>query len=1411
MKRVSKRRLVALLVTTLAASGLFALPAHATTGLTLGANSTFYAEVDSGGNQAWANKYLNGNQNTQVWNGGNNPGSKNGFMWYMPDAPASTGTSRNYGTYYLGGTTGNDFTGLDPGAPGKGGSPVGTLGNGTIAAANLFGVAGAQMTWNLSSTKGLQFTHFMDMNVTTGVANQRWSVTNTGATTLRGNKLFWGGDTNFAGSPQGYTDVLVGMNTLFTGNTTNANAGTLAFTGSAMTPWSGYYGGTPAGGLAAVAAHALPNTVTGQAAGNVDASLFVEWSLPDLAPGQTASVDATTTVKMPDPMTVLASSPNTGRAGDMAAHTFVVVNSGNAPLAQIAATPSATLGWEVIMVQPPATDLAPGQSTEITVLVLIPPGAAVGSTSTVTLAVTALSGLTTLPRSASTTTKVVDANDWMADVFTGNAGISGLNMPGQVLTAQSSWSMEPDSLSYKWYLNGTELLGQSGKTLSALVTDPFVNGDFVRVEVTGTKAGFPNFVATAMIPIVSPRLIGSAQISGLLFVDETLHAEISWNYDGVNTSGIYWTVNGTRKSAFDGQLYFSTAGLQVGDVVWVHADGTKSGFQAAAAETGARLGARSFQGSVAITGLAMPGNTLTAVANWTAVPDSVVYTWTVNDQVVQTGPSNTFNTSGRNPGDVVKVLATASKTGSLDAAAETQRTLFDPPVAPGSLYGSATIVGLYEVGQELTGSAEWNETPDSVEYCWYIDAAAEPELCAETFDTTGLADQTVVRLVAKATKAGYVDAEAETSAELFAPTHVLDDLHGSVYISGKLIPGQVLTAGSSWDVEPDSLTYYWFVGSSPTESHIGPYFDTTGLLSTDSVRLEARATKTDYNPATVSTVAYLGDPPPPPLADIGGSLSITGDLRPGHVLLAEDFWALDPIIDDLVVSYQWYVDGVPVDQATTDSFDTTGLHGGQEVSVEVTGAVPGYNNTVLSAAVNLSFLDLDGSVEIIGTFLAGYTLVALDSWYETPDSVTYEWYVNGALRDDVTGASFDTTGLIGGDVIKVVARATLEDYNDGLATDEITLQLFDLSGYVYFDGLLLPGTTLTAITSWNTIDVDEVYTWYVNGVQAKQASAANGGATFDTTGLWGGDEIEVVVEGTKTGYSNGIIDVTTELLLIHLDGAAHLVVDSTSPIQVFEPGVILRCDVEWNETPDSQTVTWFRSGSVVTGATGWTLDTTGWSSGQIAECDVYATKFGLVPGSVSAQQVIAYLPTFTGSVSIGGGTTVGSTLTATPSWSETPNSVTYQWYVDGTAVPSATSATFSTSGYLPSQVVRVEVTARVLGFQDLTVSDSITLTTNDPGSIQITLKAWKDVPAGSDSSAADIEQYGTQVPLGSVLASGTKIWWTYHVVNPSMVTITSIIVTDSMLNNSIVPGDYICSIGSLAPSAGSKCFSSATL
>jgi len=74
-----------------------------------------------------------------------------------------------------------------------------------------------------------------------------------------------------------------------------------------------------------------------------------------------------------------------------------------------------------------------------------------------------------------------------------------------------------------------------------------------------------------------------------------------------------------------------------------------------------------------------------------------------------------------------------------------------------------------------------------------------------------------------------------------------------------------------------------------------------------------------------------------------------------------------------------------------------------------------------------------------GPTIGSTLLVTAPGSYAQSVTLTYQWYVNDVAKVGETGTSFDTTGLNGGDVVKVVETATNPKGSSATDSNEITV------------------------------------------------------------------------------------------------------------------------------------------------------------------------------------------------------------------------------------------------------------------------------------------------------------------------------------------------------------------------------------
>lgn len=110
------------------------------------------------------------------------------------------------------------------------------------------------------------------------------------------------------------------------------------------------------------------------------------------------------------------------------------------------------------------------------------------------------------------------------------------------------------------------------------------------------------------------------------------------------------------------------------------------------------------------------------------------------------------------------------------------------------------------------------------------------------------------------------------------------------------------------------------------------------------------------------------------------------------------------------LTFQWFIDGVPVPGATQPTFTPSPQAAGRRVFVEVTGSKKGRKNAIarsITQTIAPAMFDGIPRLKIRGTAKAGRTLKASPgAWAPQPVSVGYQWLASGRRIPGATRSSF---------------------------------------------------------------------------------------------------------------------------------------------------------------------------------------------------------------------------------------------------------------------------------------------------------------------------------------------------------------------------------------------------------------------
>ncbi len=853
-------------------------------------------------------------------------------------------------------------------------------------------------------------------------------------------------------------------------------------------------------------------------------------------------------------------------------------------------------------------------------------------------------------------------------------------------------------LTYQWYVNGVAVQGATGKTW-------VVNGnidDEVYVEVS-----HPNYLGVLKSQSVT---IGKSQLTGQVTLPATVQVSdtLSVNFSGLpNNTGVLsykWYVDGKFVS---NQSFYTVPKEDLGKKITVELSaenyqgviisnestvierdltgtvaitGTAEPGQTLTADTKitVELSAENYQGviisnestvierdltgTVAITGTAEPGQTLTA--DTTGLPANAydfTYQWYVDGKPVAGATQSTWVSDANNVGLPITVEVTAI---NYTSSVTSNPVILQKISIVGK--GQVSITGTAEPGQTLTADTLGlpNDAGD-LSYQWYVDGNPVPGATEKTWvsDITGTAE-----------------------------------------------PGQTLTADTlGLPNDAGDLSYQWYVDGNPVPGAT----EKTWVSDASNVGLPitVEVTATNYNDRLQSAEVVLVK------TALSGTVAINGTPKVGETLTA----VLQNLPQDAGdLTYQWFANGNPIPNAT--NADWIAEDGYADATITVQVSAKNYNNHVISNGVVLAKKDLTGTVTIDGMPKVGETLTAnLQNVPNDAQNVTIKWFAGD--KEIATGPTWVSTYDYVGQEITV--RVTADNYAGELVSDKLTLAKKDLVGTITISGKPQFSETLMAVTAQLPADVQNVkYEWYVDGELVKGVASDTWKPGKDIVGK------TVTVKVTADNYagaltSTGVVlqakDITGDVVISgvnkpgnelkadvinlpadaqnvsyqwYTDGVAIPNATSSSWIVdisgVNKPGNELKADVI-NLPADAQNVSyqWYTDGVAIPNATSssWIVD--GMYEGQTITVQVVADNY---TGSATGAGVVVQPADKVPSVSIDGKPVVGSTLTAI--LQDLPvgaQNITYQWYANGVAIPNATSSSWIVEEAYAGQIITVKV------------------------------------------------------------------------------------------------------------------------
>lgn len=435
---------------------------------------------------------------------------------------------------------------------------------------------------------------------------------------------------------------------------------------------------------------------------------------------------------------------------------------------------------------------------------------------------------------------------------------------------------------------------------------------------------------------------------------------------------------------------------------------------------------------------------ITSIPSWVTIDASaltvqvkIIDKYPVNVQVTQSG--TTYGT----PLDPPVATQVADEDGTDDTGSATWAYLYKGSTAAGRTYSSAaapTEAGTYTVTATLVSdthagsgtSAEFVIEPKDIsgatvelpaEYAPAYSGSAftpavtvkdgETVLKANTDYTVAYSDNTNAgeATVTITGKGNYKDSAAAHFTIAKAP---LDEKKPA--ITGTAQVGQVLSADLA-GVPADQYTWQWFRGGVEIDGATASSYLLTQDDSNQEVTVQAIAKEVNYTGMTLvsETTAVAKQ-------TITGTVTIGANAAP--IVAGTELTANVGITPDVAVTYQWFVNGEAVAEATSATFTVPADSADAQITVTVTAAGD-FDGAVTSAPVTVGKSVLTGTLTVAQ---AGENIIATPTDGLTEENCDIIWLRDGVEIPGAAGITYTPTAEDKGTTITAKAVAKGDDY-----------------------------------------------------------------------------------------------------------------------------------------------------------------------------------------------------------------------------------------------------------------------------------------------------------------------------------------------------------------------------------------------
>ena len=727
---------------------------------------------------------------------------------------------------------------------------------------------------------------------------------------------------------------------------------------------------------------------------------------------------------------------------------------------------------------------------------------------------------------------------------------------------------------------------------------------------------------------------------------------------------------------------------------------------------------------------ACAGTAITFTATPTNGGSAPTYQWRVNGVNVNGATNATFTSSTLSNNDQVSVVMSAGGTGCITGSPATSNavgiTISNSLTASVSITADQTTVC---AGTAITFTATPTNGGSIPTYQWKVNGVDVNGATNPTFTSSTLTnnDQVSVVMTAGGTGTGCITGSPATSNAVGIT--ISNNLTASVSISASattVCAGTAVTFTATSTNGGSAPIYQWRVNGVDVTGANATTFTSSTLANNDqvSVLMTAGGTGTGCisgSPATSNAVGITLS------NSLAASVSITANQTTVCAGTAVTFTAT-PTNGGSAPTYQWRINGVNVNGATSPTFTSSTLSNNDQVSVVMTaggtgtGCISGRPTTSNAVGITISnSLTATVSISASATTVCSNTAVTFTATSTNGGSApTYQWRINGV---DVTGANaatFTSSTLANNDQVSVVMTAggtgigcitgsPATSNNVGITISNSLTASVNISASAT---TVCAGTAITFTATPTNGGSTPTYQWLINGL-----SAGANGSTFTSSTLTNNDKVSVIMTAGGTGISciTGSPATSNQINITISNGLTAGV-----SIGASQTTVCTGAAITFTATPtnggSAPTYQWKVNGVDVNGATNATFISSTLSNNDQVSVVMTAggTGTGCILGSPATSNavVITISSSLNAGVSItasaNGPFCVGSSIQFTATPSNGGSAPTYQWRVNGVNVNGANRATFTSSTLNNNDQVSVVMTPDVSGANSCVNPDAAT-------------------------------------------------------------------------------------------------------